>query len=84
LLLIVGMEDIATVTYMKVLSFELTKEYRKLTTLHLRINYKFYNTINLDMVHPVVCWNNSSKVEPVKLNTCIVLRCEEGWLHVSA
>jgi hypothetical protein len=38
---------------------------------------------NLDMVLPVVCWNNSNTVESVKHNTCIILRCDMGWLHVS-
>jgi hypothetical protein len=32
----------------------------------------------------ILIWNNSNKVESVKHNSCIVLRCEQGWLHVSA
>jgi hypothetical protein len=40
--------------------------------------------LNFDMVHPVVCCNNSYKLEPVKYDTCIMLKSGQGWLHVPA
>jgi hypothetical protein len=36
------------------------------------------------MVHPIVCYNNSNKLESVEHNTCILFKCNQGWLHVSA
>jgi hypothetical protein len=45
---------------------------------------KCVTKLSLDMVHPVVCCNNRNTLQSVEHNTCVILKCYQDWLHVSA